>query len=209
MIGRRWRADEFCVDASLLAPRLLGQYVIHETPQGICSGRIVETEAYGGSYDGFPDDGAHSFRGLTKRTAPMFHAGGISYVYLIYGMYCCFNVVAGPEGEGQAVLIRAIEPICGTDLMAARRKARKAGRNLTNGPGKLCQAMAITREENALDLTSSCLYIAHPEEEVPFTVAVSPRIHIDYAVHGKYFPWRFYIQDNPYVSQDNPYVSKV
>ena len=134
MIGRRWRADEFCVDASLLAPRLLGQYVIHETPQGICSGRIVETEAYGGSYDGFPDDGAHSFRGLTKRTAPMFHAGGISYVYLIYGMYCCFNVVAGPEGEGQAVLIRAIEPICGTDLMAARRKARKAGRNLTNGP---------------------------------------------------------------------------
>ena len=179
MIGRRWRADEFCVDASLLAPRLLGQYVIHETPQGICSGRIVETEAYGGSYDGFPDDGAHSFRGLTKRTAPMFHAGGISYVYLIYGMYCCFNVVAGPEGEGQAVLIRAIEPICGTDLMAARRKARKAGRNLTNGPGKLCQAMAITREENALDLTSSCLYISHPEEEVPFTVAVSPRIHID------------------------------
>ena len=102
MIGRRWRADEFCVDASLLAPRLLGQYVIHETPQGICSGRIVETEAYGGFYDGFPDDGAHSFRGLTKRTAPMFHAGGISYVYLIYGMYCCFNVVAGPEGEGQA-----------------------------------------------------------------------------------------------------------
>lgn len=101
MIGRRWRADEFCVDASLLAPRLLGQYVIHETPQGICSGRIVETEAYGGSYDGFPDDGAHSFRGLTKRTAPMFHAGGISYVYLIYGMYCCFNVVAGPEGKGQ------------------------------------------------------------------------------------------------------------
>ncbi|MGN0957249.1 DNA-3-methyladenine glycosylase [Megasphaera sp.] len=201
MIGRRWRADEFCVDASLLAPRLLGQYVIHETPQGICSGRIVETEAYGGSYDGFPDDGAHSFRGLTKRTAPMFHAGGISYVYLIYGMYCCFNVVAGPEGEGQAVLIRAIEPICGTDLMAARRKARKAGRNLTNGPGKLCQAMAITREENALDLTSSCLYIAHPEEEVPFTVAVSPRIHIDYAVHGKHFPWRFYIQDNPYVSK--------
>ena len=185
MIGRRWRADEFRIDASLLAPRLLGQYVIHETPQGICSGRIVETEAYGGSYDGFPDDGAHSFRGLTKRTAPMFHAGGISYVYLIYGMYCCFNVVAGPEGEGQAVLIRAIEPICGTDLMAARRKAMKA----------------ITREENALDLTSSCLYIAHPEEEVPFTVAVSPRIHIDYAVHGKYFPWRFYIQDNPYVSK--------
>ena len=80
-------------------------------------------------------------------------------------------------------------------------EARKAGRNLTNGPGKLCQAMAITREENTLDLTSSCLYIAHPEEEVPFTVAVSPRIHIDYAVHGKYFPWRFYIQDNPYVSK--------
>jgi DNA-3-methyladenine glycosylase len=100
MTGRKWRADEFCVDASVLAPRLLGQYLIHETPQGLCSGLIVETEAYGGCYDGFPDDGAHSFHGLTKRTAPMFHAGGISYVYLIYGMYCCFNVVAGPEGRG-------------------------------------------------------------------------------------------------------------
>ena len=201
MTCRRWTDDEFCIDASQLAPRLLGQYLIHETPQGLCSGRIVETEAYGGCYNGFPDDGAHSFRGLTKRTAPMFHAGGISYVYLIYGMYCCFNVVAGPEGEGQAVLIRAIEPVCGRDLMVVRRKLKKVGKNLTNGPGKLCQAMAITRDENALELTASRLYLAHPEEEVPFTVAVSPRIHIDYAVHGKYFPWRFYIQDNPYVSK--------
>lgn len=201
MTCRKWTADEFCVDASVLAPRLLGQYIVHETPQGICSGRIVETEAYGGQYDGFPDDGAHSFRGMTRRTAPMFHAGGISYVYLIYGMYCCFNVVAGPEGKGQAVLIRAVEPVRGLSLMAQRRKAQKITKNLTNGPGKLCQAMAITRDENALDLTHSQLYLAHPEEPVPFSVVTTTRIHIDYAVHGKHFPWRFYIKDNPYVSK--------
>lgn len=201
MTGRRWTADEFSVPASLLAPRLLGQYIVHETPQGICSGRIVETEAYGGCYDGFPDDGAHSFRGLTRRTAPMFHVGGISYVYLIYGMYCCFNIVAGPEGEGQAVLIRAIEPVEGTGLMVQRRKAKKISKNLTNGPGKLCQALAITRDQNSLDLTGDELYLVQPSRQEPFSIVQTTRINIDYAERGKYFPWRFYIKDNPYVSK--------
>ena len=196
-----WTADEFAEDASVLAPRLLGQYLVHETPQGTCIGRIVETEAYGCQYDGFDDDGAHSFKGLTKRTAPMFHAGGISYVYLIYGMYSCFNIVTGPEGSGQAVLIRAAEPVKGLEAMKERRRAAKDIRGLMNGPGKLCQAMAITRQENGLPLTAAPLYLAHPEKESSVPVVTTTRINIDYAVHGKHFPWRFYIKDNPYVSK--------
>lgn len=196
-----WTADEFTEDASVLAPRLLGQYLVHETPQGTCIGRIVETEAYGCAYNDFADDGAHSFKGLTKRTAPMFRAGGISYVYLIYGMYCCFNIVTGPAGSGQAVLIRAAEPVNGLELMQERRRAAKNARSLMNGPGKLCQAMAITRQDNGLPLTAGPLYIAHPEKELSFQVVTTTRINIDYAVHGKHFPWRFYIKDNPYVSK--------
>ncbi len=87
MIGPIWTPREFLSDAVTVAQRLLGQYLVHKTPEGLCAGRIVETEAYGCTCDGVADDGSHSFRGLTGRTAPMFHRGGISYVYLIYGMY--------------------------------------------------------------------------------------------------------------------------
>lgn len=201
MIGSRWTPDEFLSDAVDIAPKLLGQYLVHDTPEGRCAGRIVETEAYGCRYKGAVDDGSHSFKGMTRRTAPMFHVGGISYVYLIYGMYSCFNVVTGPAGQGQAVLIRAVEPVIGLELMAGRRKAKKLGRNLTNGPGKLCQAFGITREQNELDLTASGLYLAHSENESAFDIVQTTRINIDYATYGKHFPWRFYINDNPYVSK--------
>lgn len=201
MIGSVWTPDEFLSDATAVAPRLLGQYLVHDTPEGLCAGLIVETEAYGCTYEGSADDGSHSFKGMTRRTAPMFHAGGISYVYLIYGMYSCFNVVTGLAGQGQAVLIRALEPVIGLDLMAERRKAKKIGRNLTNGPGKLCQALGITREQNELDLSISGLYLAHSDTESAFDIVQTTRINIDYATHGKHFPWRFYINGNPYVSK--------
>lgn len=201
MIGPTWTPREFLSDAVTVARRLLGQYLVHKTPEGLCAGRIVETEAYGCTYDGVADDGSHSFRGLTGRTAPMFHKGGISYVYLIYGMYSCFNVVTGPSGQGQAVLVRAVEPVIGMELMAGRRKAKKLGKNLTNGPGKLCQAFGITRVHNELDLTGPGLYIAHDDTGSAVDIVQTTRINIDYAAHGKYFPWRFYINDNPYVSK--------
>lgn len=197
----KWTAAQYAVAAREAAPRLLGQYLIHKTDRTVYAGRIVETEAYGGTWYGKADDGSHAFHGLTKRTAPMFHVGGIAYVYLIYGMYHCVNIVTGPEGEGQAVLIRAVEPIEGTAAMLENRHMTVLKPNVTNGPGKLCRAMAITLDQNQLDLTGPELFVASPAEQRHPSIMRSSRIHIDYAVHGKSFPWRFYIQDNPYVSK--------
>ena len=195
-----WTKEEYQERASVVAPKLLGQYLIHRTAETTYIGRIVETEAYGGSYRRMADDGAHSFRGLTKRTEPMFCAGGVSYVYLIYGMYHCVNIVTGPEGSGQAVLIRAVEPVAGIEHMLENRRMQAVKPAVSNGPGKLCRAMDITLAQNRLDLCGSELYIARPAEQLRFAVVRTTRINIDYAVKGKQFPWRFYIKDNPYVS---------
>ncbi len=206
-IGKPWSRDQYAGTAREVAPALLGQYLVHETAQGLLAGRIVETEAYGGTFRRQVDDGSHACKGRTARNTPMFRQGGWSYVYLIYGMYCCMNVVTGPPGEGQAVLIRAVEPAEGLSLMEANRRrqgARSLGRNgilLSNGPGKLCQAMAIDRSCNDWDLCASALYIAAPRQKVRFSVQHSARINIDYALKGKSFPWRFYIEGNPFVSR--------
>ena len=199
--GTKWTPEQFSRPAHVVAPALLGAYLVHETDQGTLAGRIVETEAYGGTYRHQADDGSHAFRGLTARTEPMFRPGGFSYVYLIYGMYCCMNVVTGPAGEGQAVLIRAVEPVAGVERMLENRHLDAARPIVTNGPGKLCQAMAIDRSLNGIDLGGSILYIAGPPHRCVFSVDRSVRIHIDYAAHGKRFPWRFYIRHNPYVSK--------
>lgn len=195
-----WTKEEYQEQASVVAPKLLGQYLIHRTAETTYIGRIVETEAYGGSYRRMAGDGAHSFRGLTKRTEPMFCAGGVSYVYLIYGMYHCVNIVTGPEGSGQAVLIRAVEPVAGIEYMLENRRMQAVKPAVSNGPGKLCRAMDITLAQNRLDLCGSELYIARPAEQPRFAIVRTTRINIDYAVKGKQFPWRFYIKDNPYVS---------
>ncbi len=195
-----WDKEMYQGAARDVAPLLLGQYLVHKTAGVTYIGRIVETEAYGGTYRRQADDGAHSFRGLTKRTAPMFCDGGIAYVYLIYGMYHCMNVVTAPSGSGQAVLIRAVEPVAGIEAMLANRHMERLMPAVTNGPGKVCRAMAITLAQNSADLCGSSLFIASPLEAPRFSIIRTPRIHIDYAVKGKSFPWRFYIKDNPYVS---------
>lgn len=197
----KWEKEEFAAPPVATARRLLGQYLVHRDGAATYIGRIVETEAYGGTYRRHGDDGCHAFKGLTKRTAPLFQAGGISYVYLIYGMYHCVNAVCGPAGIGQAVLIRAVEPIEGIEAMLVNRKAEKVTPNLTNGPGKLCLAMHITLAQNAVDLTGDVLFVAHPAKRRRFTIEKSVRKNIDYATYGKYFPWRFFIKDNPYVSK--------
>lgn len=179
---------------------LLGKILVHETEEGTTAGRIVEVEAYTG-----PEDrAAHSFGGRrTPRNDVMFGEKGHAYVYLIYGMYFCVNFTAGNiPGKPEAVLIRALEPVEGMELMAKRRKLTTDSlKNLTNGPGRLCMAMAITKGENKLDVTVPPFYIkdAQPVEESE--VAEAARIGVDYAEVWKDKPWRFYVKKNPYVSK--------
>jgi DNA-3-methyladenine glycosylase len=174
--------DFYRRDARLVARELLGHRLVTFVDGVRTAGRIIETEAYLGA----DDPASHSHRGPTARNAPMFLAGGFAYVYLIYGMYWCFNVVTGEEGEGEAVLIRAIEPLEGIDVMRARRGA---ARDLANGPGKLVIALGITREMNAADLASDRrVWI---EEGVAVTdahVRTTPRIGISRALEHH---WRY------------------
>ena len=158
---------------------------------------IVETEAYVGAID----KACHAYQNRSGRTEIMYHDGGYAYVYLIYGMHHCFNVVTGPAGEGNAVLIRALEPVIGLDLMCKRRQTNKL-QNLCSGPGKVCQALAITKEEYGLDLCDP----ASPLRLVCFRsipdnrIASSPRINVAYAEEAAAWPWRFFVKSNTFVS---------
>ena len=187
----------FRQDTVELARKLPGCLLVHRTPNGIAGGMIVETEAYVGAID----KACHAYQNRSERTEIMYGEGGYAYVYLIYGMHHCFNVVTGPEGEGNAVLIRALEPVIGLDLMRERRQTDKL-QNLCSGPGKVCQALAITKEEYGLDLcdpTSPLRLIRYrciPDDQI----ASSPRINVAYAEEAATWPWRFYIKDNMYVS---------
>ena len=138
----RWTREDYHGTAVETAKHLIGAVLVRETDEGVIKGRITECEAYGGYYRGKNDDGAHSYKGITPRTKVIFGDGGHIYVYLIYGMYWCMNVVCGYEGEGYAVLLRAIEPLEGVELMQKRRGNVK-GRLLTAGPGRLAMAMGI------------------------------------------------------------------
>lgn len=192
----RLSQDFFMDDAIEVAKKLLGKILVHETPEGTTKCRIVETEAYMGVLD----KGSHAYSGkVTPRTATLYEQGGVAYVYLIYGMYHCMNVVVNVKGLAQGVLIRALEPLEGIELMKKRRKMDKI-KNLCNGPGKLCIAMDITKKENGVNLMSSSLFIEEDEEIEPFEIVSAKRINIDYAEEAKDFLWRFYIKDTPYVS---------
>jgi DNA-3-methyladenine glycosylase len=156
-------------------------------------GRIVEVEAYLGERDA----ACHSSRGRTSRTAVMFGPGGHAYLYLIYGFHHCLNVVTRGEGEAEAVLIRALEPVEGSDVM---RKNRKGRPNLCSGPGVLCQALGIDRSLNGHPLSKPPLYLS-PGPRVPKEgVGVSPRIGVAYAGEAAEWPLRFFIKGNPFVS---------
>ena len=169
-----------------VARGLLGKILVH----GATAGRIVETEAYLGG----DDLAAHSARGVTNRTRVIFGPPGHAYVYFIYGMYECLNVVAEPEGHPGCVLIRALEPVAGIDLMQQRRRCHTL-RNLASGPGKLTLAMNITRSHNGADLTRGDLVIRNAHNR--FEIEVTPRIGIRHCVE---WPLRFLIKGNPYVS---------
>lgn len=188
-----------------LAKSLLGKELRHATNTGITSGRIIEVEAYMG-----PEDrAAHSFGGRrTKRTEVMYGPPGRAYIFLIYGMHLCFNIVSGPINKPEAILVRAIEPTEGINLMSKRRYQKSVSEltstkqiQLTNGPGKLTKALGITSECNGHDLTQAPLQIIDLENNVQDeNIAMGPRINIDYAKEAIDYPWRFWIKDHPYVS---------
>jgi DNA-3-methyladenine glycosylase len=175
------------------APRLLGCYLMRETPAGLLKLKIVETEAYHQD-----DPASHSFRGLTPRTAPMFQAGGHIYVYFTYGMHYALNIVTGKEGEGEGVLIRAGQPLEGIEHMKANRRIEDV-RNLANGPGKLAQALGIFDNSLSGKILNKSSILLEKGEAVPAgDIVASPRVGITKAAD---MPWRFYIKDSPFVSK--------
>lgn len=177
----------------LVARDLLGAVLQCTTPEGITRGRIVETEAYTG-----PDDPAcHAAAGLTKRTRHLFGPPGMAYVYLIYGMYWCFNAVTRESGHGAAVLVRAVAPVDGVELMRARRPKVRSDRDLTNGPGKLCLAMGIDGAMDGTSLRNGPVVIRAGQPVPDDVVVVTPRIGI---VKAADWPLRYFIRDDPFVS---------
>lgn len=193
-------ADFYRRDALTVARELLGKTFVRRTDGKTLSGKIVEVEAYKGSID----EAAHTFRGKTKRNEIMFEEGGLLYVYFTYGAHFCCNVVAGRKDEGEAALLRAIEPIEGIEVMAANRGfdsaeiSDKILKNLTSGPGKICQALNIARKDNGTNLLGDEIYLLNAAAVKDDDVVVCKRVGITRAVD---FPWRFYIKNNPYVSK--------
>jgi DNA-3-methyladenine glycosylase len=178
-----------------VARQLLGKYLVRKHQDGTTVGRIVETEAYVG-----PEDRAcHASRGRTARTKIMFGPAGYAYVYLVYGFHNMLNIVTEAVDFPAAVLIRAVEPVQGVELMRARRQTEQQ-QNLASGPGKLCQAFAIDRKLNGDDLCGKVLYLEDRGEPVS-QVVTTPRIGVDYAGPWKDKPWRFLIRDNEFVSK--------
>lgn len=192
-------------DTVEIAQRLLGTYLVRKLGSGeLLVGRITETEAYVGRCDKACH--AYSYR-RTERTSTMFGPPGHAYIYLIYGMHCCLNLVTEPEGEPSAVLIRAIEPVAGIESI---RRARFGSgpmtayqkKNFMNGPGKVCQGLQLTRAENGTDLTGDTLFVCDSPEDIGLSCSVpmrerlciGPRIGVDYAEEARDFPWRFWLE---------------
>jgi len=175
--------------ASEVARSLLGKILVH----GPTSGMIVETEAYLGG----DDLAAHSARGITDRTRVIFGPPGHAYVYFIYGMYECLNLVCEPRGHPGCVLIRALEPATGIEIMRRRRPAARKLEDLSSGPGKLTLALGITRAHNGLDVTRGSLVVREAAEPGEVDIAVTPRIGITQCAD---LPLRFLIRGNRYVS---------
>jgi DNA-3-methyladenine glycosylase len=178
-----------------VARQLLGKYLVRKHPGGVTVGRIVESEAYIG-----PEDKAcHASRGRTPRTEIMFGRAGHAYIYLIYGFHCMLNIVTEKEDFPSAVLIRAVEPLKGIELMRSRRGVDKVI-NLASGPGKLCAAFAIDRTLNGDDMCGTIIYVEDRGEPYP-KIVTTPRIGVDYAGKWKHKPWRFLIKGNQFVSK--------
>ncbi|HYG25242.1 MAG TPA: DNA-3-methyladenine glycosylase [Verrucomicrobiae bacterium] len=184
LTSRRLPREFYNRDTIHVARELLGKLLVHVEEGVERVGRIVEVEAYLGEHD----LAAHSSKGRTPRTEVMFGPPGHAYVYFIYGMYYCINVVTQPEGHASAVLLRALEPV-------------KNLESRTQGPGLLCRAMGIDKSVNGHDLLSNTLFIAEDEDTASFVIAKGPRVGVAYAKHWAKRNLRFYIKGNPFVSR--------
>ena len=193
-LGKILPADFYSRETEVVSRELLGCVLECTTPGGKASGIIVETEAYIGEHD----PACHAAAGRTKRTDPLYGRPGIAYVYFIYGMYWCVNAVTRAEGLPSAVLIRALEPLSGIDLMRQRRGRARSDRELTNGPGKLCVALGIGAAHNGASLQRGGLVIREGERVAERDVVVAPRIGIKKAAD---WPLRWFVRGNEFVSR--------
>lgn len=215
MEEKRLPRSFFARDGLTVAKELLGKILVHRTPYGVVRGMITETE----SYMGEEDKGSHTYGGKrTERTEPMYHAGGTSYVYLIYGMYSCMNIAAMTEGIPQAVLLRSVIPADEQSkkmmqrlrLEPLNRRRQREGKSLftledgkmppsvqkhlADGPGKLCIAMNITKKDNDIDMVESdTFYVTEGNIILPQQIQTGKRIGIDYAEEAADYMWRFYL----------------
>ena len=190
--------DFYKAEVLIVARQLLGKTLVKKDGKTILSGRIVEVEAY----DGEVDQAAHSYGGITKRNEIMFNEGGYLYVYLSYGVHFCCNVVTGIKNKGTAILIRAVEPLEGVEIMCKNRFGKKNINekgiiNLTSGPGKVCKAFGIEKKHSGFDLTGDKIFILSSSLKEREKIVSSKRIGITKSAH---LPWRFYIKNNPYLS---------
>lgn len=179
-----------------VARELLGKVLVRKQGRSLMAGRIVETEAYVGT----ADLACHASKGRTRRTEVMFGPPGYAYVYLVYGMHCCLNVVTEAEGFPAAVLIRAIEPLSGLARMRRNRGGNVPDRDIGSGPGKLCQALGVDRVLNGASLAGRALWLEEGNL-LPAAVLSSPRIGVSYAGPWQHRLWRFFIEGSPYVSR--------
>ncbi|MGY4384218.1 DNA-3-methyladenine glycosylase [Pedobacter sp. UYP24] len=188
-------------DVNALAADLLGKYLFTAIDGLVTAGMIVETEAY----KGIEDKASHAYGGrFTNRTQIMYETGGLSYVYLCYGIHHLFNVVTAPKGIPHAVLIRGIEPIEGLEIMLERRGMTALKNNLTAGPGALAKALGIDKGLNAKDLLGDEIWIE--DRGIHFTeqqIVASPRVGVAYAQDHALLPWRYYVKGNKFVSKPN------
>lgn len=185
--------DFFCRETTLVARELLGKVMLYHSPQGLVSGIVVEDEAY----LGVVDPGSHSFRGQTKRNSVMFGPGGMSYIYRIYGIHCCYNVTTDQADQPAAVLIRALQPLAGIDLMKTNRGKEKLT-DLCSGPGKLVQAMAIPQALNGSSVVSGPIGFYEPATINDLAVIQTTRVGLS---QGKDLFLRFYLQNCRYISR--------
>ncbi|WP_349644559.1 DNA-3-methyladenine glycosylase [Chryseobacterium herbae] len=186
-------------DVIFLAKDLLGKVLFTEINGDITAGVIIETEAY----FGVVDKASHAYGGRrTQRTETLYSQGGVSYVYLCYGIHHLFNIVTSVEGEPHAVLVRAVEPLIGHDIMELRRNMPADKAAISSGPGSAAKALGIDRSFNKKDLTENEIWIEdHGIRYAPEDIIAGPRIGVAYAQEDALLPWRFYVKGNKYVSK--------